>query len=152
VPPIKNIARWTGATWEPLGSGIGLTYEAARVNALLAYNGELIAGGAFATAGGGVSTNWALWGPANGNTADTDTDGILDICDNCPIVSNPDQLDWDIPGTGLGDGVGEACDNCPGAFNPDQSDRDGDGFGDMCDGCPSDPYKHAPGACGCGVP
>lgn len=36
--------------------------------------------------------------------ADTDSDGIADIMDNCPTVANPDQTDSD------GDGIGDACD------------------------------------------
>jgi hypothetical protein len=35
---------------------------------------------------------------------DTDEDGIIDLCDNCPEESNPDQEDND------GDGVGDVCD------------------------------------------
>jgi hypothetical protein len=77
---------------------------------------------------------------------DTDGDGITDGFDNCVLVSNPGQLDSD------GDFVGDACDNCPAIPNPGQADSDGDGAGDACDGCPLDPFKVAPGLCGCGVP
>ena len=41
------IARWNGATWQPLGAGMN-----GDVYALTVYNGELIAGGYFTTAGG----------------------------------------------------------------------------------------------------
>ncbi len=61
---------------------------------------------------------------------DTDSDGVVDICDNCPDVYNPDQADSD------GDGIGDACDNCRTVSNPDQVDTDGDGVGDACDNCP----------------
>jgi len=36
---------------------------------------------------------------------DTDQDGIIDGCDNCPTVANPGQQDGD------GDGIGNACEN-----------------------------------------
>ncbi len=36
---------------------------------------------------------------------DTDGDGIMDSEDNCPNISNPDQVDTD------GDGAGDACDS-----------------------------------------
>lgn len=60
---------------------------------------------------------------------DSDGDGFIDDCDNCPTVINPDYADGD------GDGVGDACDNCPAVSNPDQTDVDGDGLGDACDRC-----------------
>lgn len=64
--------------------------------------------------------------------------------DNCPIRYNPDQADTDQNGIGDvcdtvgfgdrdGDGVADADDNCPDTPNPDQSDSDGDGAGDVCD-------------------
>jgi len=94
---------------------------------------------------------------------DKDDDGIGDSCDNCPMVSNADQLDND--NDGIGDGVGDACndadfdgvlddgdgsgtagdapcanfnngncdDNCVDVLNPDQYDFDEDGIGNACD-------------------
>lgn len=62
---------------------------------------------------------------------DADSDTVLDECDNCPALQNPDQADLD------GDGVGDACDNCPRRSNPTQADSDGDGKGDVCDLVPS---------------
>ena len=61
---------------------------------------------------------------------DDDDDGVPDVNDNCPFVSNPGQEDGD------GDGVGDLCDNCPVVPNPGQEDVDGDGVGDECDNCP----------------
>lgn len=71
---------------------------------------------------------------------DRDADGIPDADDNCPAVSNPDQLDSDGDGEGNAcdddddnDGVPDADDNCPVDANPDQGDLDGDGIGSACD-------------------
>ena len=59
--------------------------------------------------------------------SDSDGDGVVDCCDNCPGDSNPNQED------GEGDGVGNICDNCLEDYNPDQEDNDTDGQGDACD-------------------
>ena len=48
-----------------------------------------------------------------------ESDGIGDVCDNCPKAYNPDQADAD------GDIVGDLCDNCQAVSNPDQVDSDG---------------------------
>jgi len=71
---------------------------------------------------------------------DSDDDGINVINDNCPLVSNANQLDTD------GDGQGNACDldddndatpdasdNCPLISNASQLDTDGDKHGNACD-------------------
>ena len=51
---------------------------------------------------------------------DSDGDGVCDEEDNCPDISNPDQVDAD------GDGVGDACETVD---PPTCEDSDGDGYG-----------------------
>lgn len=72
--------------------------------------------------------------------ADSDSDTIPDLQDNCVQVANTDQVDVD------GNGRGDACDdfdrdgsinskdNCRDLPNGGQADTDGDGIGDACDG------------------
>jgi Tol biopolymer transport system component len=60
-------------------------------------------------------------------SVDTDSDGVPDPDDNCPMLSNADQGDSD------GDERGNACDNCPDAPNFNQANSDGDPMGDACD-------------------
>jgi|GEM_PF-2540449 gliding motility-associated-like protein len=71
---------------------------------------------------------------------DTDEDTIFDVDDNCPAISNTDQLDTDSDGVGDvcdddidGDGIININDNCPLLSNTDQLDTDLDGIGDVCD-------------------
>jgi len=60
-------------------------------------------------------------------TDDADGDGKADDKDNCPFVSNREQVDTD------GDGIGDACDNCATTANFNQLDTNGNGVGDACD-------------------
>ncbi|MBN2106024.1 MAG: thrombospondin type 3 repeat-containing protein [Deltaproteobacteria bacterium] len=96
---------------------------------------------------------------------DADTDGTIDVADNCPTMCNSLQSDADSDGTGdvcdTAPGCGgcgqAACevncdididailndaDNCPAVYNVQQLDADSDGTGDVCD--------TAPGCGGCG--
>ena len=64
----------------------------------------------------------------------------MDVEDNCPKVSNPDQADNELDGIGDlcdpdddNDGVVDEEDNCPFEANEDQADYDEDGLGDACD-------------------
>ena len=63
-------------------------------------------------------------------SADSDNDGIPDVCDNCPETASPDLTDTD------GDGVGDACDACLLDF---ENDYDGDGLCSDEDSCQFDP-------------
>jgi hypothetical protein len=93
----------------------------------------LALGGSGGGGGGSVQAGPVNCGPLASDramlsaVADADGDFTPDDQDNCPFVSNRDQLDID------GDGVGDACDNCSRVPNWAQLDTDGDGLGDACD-------------------
>jgi hypothetical protein len=65
--------------------------------------------------------------PCPPSGADSDGDTVQNINDNCPMVSNSNQVDPDR------DTVGTACDNCPTVFNPSQLDSNSNGIGDACE-------------------
>ena len=73
------------------------------------------------------------------STVDTDYDGVIDILDNCPLIGNPSQTDYDEDGIGDGcdpdiDGDGMTNENDAFPNDPsEQSDIDGDGVGDNTD-------------------
>jgi len=135
-----------GALWEPFGTEIPLSTPVHDL-AFDRRTRKLIAG----THGRSMYSTVL---PCPDDT-DTDGDGVMDLCDNCPEVGNPDQEDYDFDYIGDacdectdtdGDGYGNpgfpnpGCleDNCPLVYNPDQADSDGDGIGDLCDFKPID--------------
>ena len=81
---VNSIAQWDGSSWSPLGSGAsnGVSGSYPLVEALTVYNGQLIAGGRFYTAGGQVSFNWARWTGCPLPAADFNSDGHVDEKDS----------------------------------------------------------------------
>ncbi|PIR18345.1 MAG: hypothetical protein COV46_00420 [Deltaproteobacteria bacterium CG11_big_fil_rev_8_21_14_0_20_49_13] len=76
---------------------------------------------------------------------DSDEDGIADDVDNCVVLANEDQADFDEDGEGDacdddmdGDDIKNDTDNCPLVVNPDQEDEDEDTIGDACDANPDE--------------
>lgn len=83
------------------------------------------------------------------NAVDSDSDGVCNGVDNCPLDPNGDQADGDSDGFGDvcdsctgadtdADGVCDDVDNCPDDYNPTQYDEEEDGLGEACDPCPLD--------------
>jgi hypothetical protein len=81
--------------------------------------------------------------------ADTDADGVIDPCDNCPDHANPDQADTD------GNGLGDACDDqpvaCDGEFDP-VCGEDGVTYPNACVAIQSGASIAHEGPCGDGPP
>jgi len=86
---------------------------------------------------------------------DSDADSITDDVDNCRLIYNPNQNDYDEDDIGDvcdectdkdEDGYGDlgfpdntcSLDNCPDDYNPHQDDYDEDDIGDVCDNCVDD--------------
>ncbi len=72
---------------------------------------------------------------ADGTSTDCNSNGVPDDC----------ETDSDT------DGVIDACDNCPEILNADQADTDADGVGDACEAA-TPPPDGGCGACGSGSP
>jgi hypothetical protein len=58
---VNHIARWDGSAWHPFTSGGQIGVNLGNVTALTVWNGDLIAGGHFTTAGGQTVNRIARW-------------------------------------------------------------------------------------------
>ncbi len=59
---VWGIARWNGTAWDSLGSGVS---PLGGVNAIIGYNGNIVAGGEFSLAGNTPVNNIAMWNDTN---------------------------------------------------------------------------------------
>ncbi|MBX3395325.1 MAG: thrombospondin type 3 repeat-containing protein [Phycisphaerae bacterium] len=67
--------------------------------------------------------------PDECDVSTADPDGNNAVSPDCDGNGVPDECQTDTDG----DGIIDACDNCPEVPNADQADADGDGIGDACD-------------------
>jgi hypothetical protein len=118
--PCNNIARWDGASWSPLGSGISSTGNP-YPNALAALpNGDLVVAGQFETAGGVPCNNIARWDGASWSPLGPGIGGYLNALATLPngdlvaggwfgppghFIARWDGTVWSGLGSGMNDAV-----------------------------------------------
>jgi hypothetical protein len=124
----SGIASWDGSSWEPLGNGVGGgSYGSSPVSALTVYNGQLVAGGSFTTAGGVAcnyvaSWNGSSWQPLGSGMGGTSPEVASLIVYNgqlvaggyftaaggvaCSCIASWDGSSWQPLGSGMNEGVG----------------------------------------------
>jgi hypothetical protein len=86
----EGVARWDGTTWSPLGSGIPIAQQglagSPRAAALagLPNGGDVVVGGAFATAGGLPVANLAVWNGSAWSAIGTGINGTSRVAIELP--------------------------------------------------------------------
>ncbi|HEU5182037.1 MAG TPA: putative metal-binding motif-containing protein [Candidatus Polarisedimenticolia bacterium] len=119
-------------TWNPscFASEIpGLSTSIAASAPALGTAQYFVVGGVNSCGSGPIHTVSTVFPPSVCDPApgDADGDGVANLNDNCPTVSNNTQLDPEH------DTVGTACDNCPTTYNPNQLDVNANSQGDHCE-------------------
>jgi hypothetical protein len=96
---VNHIAKWNGTNWLPLGNGVVGGVTDTFVSALTIYNNEMIAGGAFTTAGGVSANNIAKWGTGIGiKTISSEIPIIFKLGQNFPNPFNPEtKIKFSLP-------------------------------------------------------
>jgi outer membrane protein OmpA-like peptidoglycan-associated protein len=90
-----------------------------------------------------LAVYWDLW--AVKKERDTDSDGVVDSVDKCPLQPGLKELDGCPAGDRDNDGVSDLVDKCPDEPGPREldgcpdRDSDGDGVVDRLDKCPNEP-------------
>lgn len=101
-PPLAGVARWNGAAWHALGSGIGGpptgtgVASAPDVQTAITFHGDLIVAGTFTTADGQPARNIARW---DGTAWHAMGNGLPERVDGLTILN--DQLYASVRYTGL---------------------------------------------------
>src|SRR5262245_3736166 len=134
---VYNVYRGTITTpwtWNPTCFAAeipGLTTSVAASVPAVGTTQYFLVGGVNTCGSGPIHTVSTVFPPAvcppPGGDTDADDDGVNNIDDNCPTVSNNTQLDPEF------DTVGTACDNCPALYNPSQLDVNANLQGDHCE-------------------
>lgn len=91
--PCRGVARWNGASWQPLGTGVG---PAARAEGLCVYGDELIVGGQFTYAGRVPVSAIASWDGASWHALGAGVGGIP-----LPLVRSLTVFDGDLIAGGM---------------------------------------------------
>ena len=85
----NRVARWDGTTWSLLGEGIAFAADATVYSLAVLPNGDVVAGGKFATIGGVPVANVARW---NGSTWSPLGAGMNDSVDALAVLPNGDLV------------------------------------------------------------
>lgn len=101
--PARGIALWDGNAWSPLGSGIPYRGWGTGVRSLIRYQGRLLAGGDFDSAGAVASVGLGSWDGSSWSalegfnpgwvTAMAESDGVLEV-GSFPYLQQWDGAQW----------------------------------------------------------
>jgi hypothetical protein len=77
--PVQGMGRWNGSSWSDVGGGVAGGFEETAVHALAVYDGDLIVGGDFDTAGGMSAPLMARWNGSIWSAMGTEEAGMSGV-------------------------------------------------------------------------